>query len=61
MRGIKLIEKKASSLIGTMLFRVFQVMMALALPFVVVWVIYILNSIFQDKEMKRALERGIIT
>lgn len=50
-----------TDLIGDLLFNIFQIMMVLALPMVVIWFIYILASIFQDREMKRYLERGIIT
>jgi hypothetical protein len=45
-------------LFGKILFRIFQVMMLLAYPMVVVWVIFLLYSMFQDRTMKKYLERG---
>ena len=48
-----------TTLIGDLLFKLFQVMMALSLPMVVLWFIYIFYNIFQDEKMKGYIERGI--
>lgn len=49
-----------TSLMGTFLFRIYQIMMALALPMVTFWFVFIVYNIFKDKEMKRYIERGLI-
>lgn len=49
-----------TELIGDVLFKIFYMMMAFALPMLTIWFIYIIYSIFQDKKMKEYIERGII-
>lgn len=49
-----------TTLLGNLLFKIFYIMMAFALPMVFIWFIYIFYSIFQDKKMKQYIERGII-
>jgi len=44
---------------GEFLFTLFRIMFLMTLPMVVIWLIYIFYSIFQDKEMKKLIERGI--
>jgi len=48
-----------NQLIGDLLFKIFYFMFALALPFVVVWLIYIIVSVFRDKNMQKYIERGV--
>jgi len=48
-----------ATLMGDILFTIFNVMFILALPMIVVWLIFLLVSIFQDKQLKRLLEHGM--
>lgn len=48
------------TLIGKVLFAIARIMLALMLPFLVIWFIYIFYNIFQDNEMKKYIERGVI-
>jgi hypothetical protein len=43
---------------GKLLFNLYKIMMGLTLPMIVIWLIWIFVSIFQDKETKRMIERG---
>lgn len=47
-----------STLLGGILFKIFQVMFALSLPMIVIWFIFIFYNFFQDKKMKQYIERG---
>jgi len=47
-----------TALLGDVLFVIFQIMFGLSLPMIVVWFVYILYSVFQDKKMKEYTERG---
>lgn len=47
-----------TELMGNVFFTIFQVMMALSFPMVLIWFIYIFYNLFQDKEMKKHIERG---
>ena len=47
-----------TTIVGNMLFTVFQVMMGLSTPMVVIWFVFIFYNIFQDKKMKEYTERG---
>jgi len=44
--------------LGKMLFVTYQIMMYALLPMIIVWLVWIFVSIFQDNEMKKMLERG---
>lgn len=46
------------TLIGDILFKIFQIQLALSLPGLVLWFLFIFYNIFQDKEMKKYIERG---
>ena len=48
------------NLIGMVLLRISQIMLALMLPGLVIWFIYIFYNIYQDKQLKEGLERGIV-
>jgi hypothetical protein len=45
--------------IGGVLFTMFRLLFGFALPIIVLWFIYLFYSIFQDKQMKGYLERGL--
>jgi len=47
-----------STLLGSILFKIFQVMFALSSPMIVIWFIFIFYNFFQDKKMKEYLDRG---
>lgn len=49
-----------STLVGDLLFKIFYVMFALTIPMLMIWFAYMLANIFQDREMKRYIERGLI-
>ena len=49
-----------STLVGNLLFKMFYITFALAIPMVIIWFIFIFYSIFQDKKMKEYIERGVI-
>jgi len=49
-----------TNLIGTLLFRIFSIMMGLTLPIVVLWFIFLIISIFQDVKLKKMMERGLL-
>jgi len=44
---------------GSLLFTIFEMLSWLMLPMVVVWLIYVFYMIFQDKQTKNMLSRGI--
>lgn len=48
-----------TKLMGDLFFSIYTVMMTLTLPMVIVWFIWLLLSIFRDKETKAMIERGI--
>ena len=48
-----------TTLFGNILFVIFQIMLGLALPLFVIWLMYVFSRIFQDKKVKRMIERGI--
>lgn len=47
-----------TQLLGDILFKTFYIMMAMTLPIVVIWFIYIFYSIFQQKKMENLIHRG---
>lgn len=47
-----------TTLMGNLLFDIFQIMMLLSPVMLILWFIYIFYNIFQDREMKKYLERG---
>jgi hypothetical protein len=47
-----------TTLIGDVLFVIYQIMFRLAPLMVTLWFLYLLYSIFQDKKMKKYLQRG---
>jgi len=49
-----------TDLIGEFFFVIYSIMMIFMLPMVFIWFAYIIYSIFQDKQMKKYLDRGII-
>ena len=49
----------SSGMIGSFLFMIYKVMMWLAIPLLVIYVVYIIAKIFQDKEVKNLIERGV--
>lgn len=48
-----------TTLFGNILFVIFQVLLVLALPMFVIWLMYILSRIFRDREVKKMIERGV--
>jgi len=44
---------------GTVMFRIYQIMMLITLPMAIIWMVYIFLNIFKDREVKRMLERGM--
>jgi len=50
-----------TTMFGSFLFMIFKIMFALALPMVFVWFIYLLHQAVTDKELKKGLERGIVS
>jgi hypothetical protein len=48
-----------AAMMGNIFFAFFRVMMIFSAPFIIVWFLFIFYNIFQDKEVKRMLERGI--
>ena len=49
-----------SELMGDVFFMFYRIMMVLSLPMVIIWILYIFYNIFQDKEVKNMLERGVV-
>jgi len=49
-----------TTLLGDLLYKIFYVMMALALPMLIIWFIFLFYNIFQDKKLKEYIERGLI-
>ncbi len=47
-----------TTLLGSILFKIYQVLFALSTPMVVIWFVFIFYNIFQDKKMKEYTERG---
>lgn len=48
-----------SVLIANILFDIYKIMMILTLPMVVIWFLWIFVKIFQDRELKKIIERGV--
>ena len=49
-----------TTLLGNLLYKIFYIMAAIMPLMLVLWFIYIFYNIFQDKQMKDYIERGII-
>ena len=49
-----------TNLIGTLLFRIFGIMMGLTLPIIVIWFIWVFLNIIQDLKLKKMMERGLL-
>ena len=47
-----------STLVANILFDLYQIMMLLTLPMVVIWFLWIFVKIFRDKEMRNLIDRG---
>lgn len=47
-----------SSFFGELLFKLYYIMIVMMLPMTTIWFIWLFYSIFQDKKLKKALERG---
>ena len=48
-----------TALIGNLFFVIFQVMLIMLLPMFVIWLMFILTSIFRDMEFKKMISRGV--
>ena len=48
-----------TSLIGNLFFVIFQIMLILLLPMFIIWLMFILTSIFRDMEFKKMISRGV--
>lgn len=48
-----------SEMFGQLLFTIYRIMFLITLPGIIIWTIYILISIFRDKEVKKMIERGV--
>ena len=48
-----------TTLFGKTLFIIFQILFLIALPMFFVWLMFILTRIFNDKETKKMIERGV--
>jgi len=49
-----------TTLMGDVLFKIYQILFALLLPIIFVWLIWIFANIFQDQKFKRLIQRGIL-
>jgi hypothetical protein len=49
----------SAQLFGKVLFVIYRILFLLALPVVVLWLIWLFVSIFQDRETKNLIERGV--
>jgi hypothetical protein len=49
----------SEQMFAKILFRIYQICFSLTIPIVVIWFIWIFVSLFQDKKMKRLIEKGI--
>jgi hypothetical protein len=50
-----------TEMVGQFLFRIYLILGWLAIPMGIIWIIWIFVNIFQDKETKNMIERGIIS
>ena len=41
------------------LFNIYTIMMWFAIPMLIIWIVYILANVFQDKETRSMIERGV--
>lgn len=48
-----------SEMFGKLLFAFFQILMFLSLPMIIIWFVFLFKRIFEDKEVKRLIGRGI--
>jgi len=48
-----------NDMFGNFLFMLFKIMFILNLPIIVIWFLYTFKKIFDDREVKRMLERGV--
>lgn len=48
-----------NNMFGNVLFVIYRILMLMALPVIVLWLIWLFVSIFQDKETKNLIERGV--
>ncbi len=48
-----------TALFGNILFVIFQIMLIMLLPMFVIWLLFILQSIFRDRELKKMINRGV--
>ena len=48
-----------SNFAGDLFFAMYQILMTLAIPMVIIWLVWIIAKIFQDRELKNMIERGV--
>lgn len=48
-----------NNMFGQVLFVIYRILFLMALPMVVIWFIWIFVSIFQDREFKKMIDRGV--
>ena len=47
------------TMMGDLFFKLYRIMMLALLPMIIIWFIYIFYSIFQDREVKNMIDRGV--